>query len=603
MRKLPLNSNISRLSQRQKHSSLHSDAQRLIQQFQNSKELSVVQSSHSNLLKSGFLNETFPANHLINAYIRCHYVKHAHKVFDEMLEPNIVSWTSLMGGYTAARQPKLALGLFAKMPKHLVFPNAFTLSTAVNASSALADIKTGKLVHAYVELYGYQRNLVVCTSLVDMYGKSNDLVSARRVFDSMVERNVVSWTSMIVGYSQSAQGYEALKLFKEFSQLEDDPPNKYMLSSVVNACASLGRLVYGRATHAAVVKRGHETNEIVGSALADMYAKCGCFEFSLKLFRSMPSSSLISYTCMIISAAKHGLGEVSLELFEEMIRKKITPTDVTYLGVLYACSHSGLVDRGLGFLNTMQAKHGIVPDVKHYTCVVDMLGRRGRLSEAYQLAKTIELRHDSEGALLWGALLSASRLHGRVDIAAEASKWLLQAKQQVDTAYVSMSNIHVLTGNWDDAQSIRTEMKRIGVRKEPGCSWVEIKDSVYVFYARDVSSCPRGTEVLELLKDLEKRMKEQGYVGGSNGLVFVDVEEESKEEMVNLHSERLALGFSLISIPEGETIRIMKNLRMCRDCHEAFKLISGIVERDFVVRDVNRFHHFKNGSCSCKDFW
>ncbi|XP_021740337.1 pentatricopeptide repeat-containing protein At4g15720-like [Chenopodium quinoa] len=597
------NINISRHLHRQKVSFFHTEPQKIINQFQYSKDLNFVQSTHSKLFKSGFLNQTFYTNHLINAYIRCKNVNNAHQLFDEMLDPNTISWTSLMGGYTAAKQPNMAVWLFAKMPKNIVFPNAFTLSTVVNACSVLADVKAGKLVHAFVEVYGYQTNLIVCASLVDMYGKSNDLGSARRVFDSMVERNVVPWTSMIVGYAQNAQVYEALKLFREFSRVADDPPNQYMLSIVVNACASLGRLVYGKVTHAAVVKRGHESNEVVATALADMYAKCGCFESSLKVFRRMLNSCLISYTSMIMSAAKHGLGEVSLELFEEMILKGIKPTDVTYLGILYACSHSGLVDRGLELLNSMQAEHGVIPDVKHYTCVVDMLGRRGRLDEAYRLAKTIELRHDSEGALLWGSLLSASKLHGRLDIADEASKWLIEAKQQVDTAYVSMSNIHVLTGNWDDSQSIRSEMKRVGVRKEPGCSWVEIKDSVYVFYARDVSSCPRGMEVLELLKDLENRMKERGYIGGSKGLVFVDVEDESKEEIVNLHSERLALGFSLLSIPKGETIRIMKNLRMCGDCHEAFKLISSIVERDFVVRDVNRFHHFKNGSCSCKDYW
>lgn len=597
------NINIFRLSCVGKASSFHTQSQKLIQQLHDTKNLSFVLSSHCSLLKYGFLNGTIPTNHLINAYIKCKHVENAHQLFGEMPEPNVISWTSIMGGYIAARQPKMTLWLFAEMLKSMVFPNAFTLSTAINACSALADIKTGEMVHTYVEMYGYHKNLIVCTSLVDMYGKSNDLVSARRVFDSMVERNVVSWTSMMAGYAQSGQGYEALELFKEFSQLEDNPPNQYMLSSVVNACASLGRLVYGKAIHAGIVKRGHEFNEIVACALADMYAKCGCIEVSLKLFRNMVQPSLVSYTSMIISAAKHGLGAVSLELFEEMISNEIRPTDVTFLGVLYACSHSGLVDKGLDLLNSMQTNFGVVPDVKHYTCVVDMLGRRGRLDEAYQLAKTIELREINDGALLWGAILSSSRLHGRIDIAAKASKWLVEAKQQVDSAYVSMSNIHVLAGNWDDAQSIRSEMKRIGVRKEPGCSWVEIQDLVYVFYAQDVSSCPRGTEVMEVLEDLENRMKERGYVGGSKGLALVDVEEESKEEMVSLHSERLALGFSLISIPKGETIRIMKNLRMCGDCHEAFKLISGIVDREFVVRDVNRFHHFKHGSCSCRDYW
>ncbi|KAK9758267.1 hypothetical protein RND81_01G219300 [Saponaria officinalis] len=588
-----LNPNISR--------QFHNQSQKLIQQLQCGKDLNFVKSSHTKLFKFGFLIETFPTNHLINGYIRFRNINNAHKVFDEMPEPNIVSWTSLMGGYTATSDPKMALVLFSKMPKNTVLPNAFTLSTVINACAALSDVKAGGMVHCCSEIFGCRENVVVGTALVDMYGKLNDLVAARRVFDLMGERNVVSWTSMIAGYARNAQGYEALEVFKEFNRVEDDPPNQFMLSSVVNACASLGRLVYGKVIHGVVVKRGHESNEVVACALEDMYAKCGCIDFSLKLFRTLQNPSLISYTSMIISSAKHGLGELSISLFEEMIRNKIKPTDVTFLGILYACSHSGLVEKGLDLLNSMRIIHGVVPDVRHYSCVVDMLGRRGRLDEAYELAKTTQIPRDREGALLWGALLSASRLHGRVDIATEASSWLMEAKQQVDSVYVSMSNTLALSGNWDDAQNIRSKMKRDGVRKEPGCSWVEIRGSVYVFYARDIESCPRSEEVLSLLADLETRMKEMGFV--SSGQAYVDVEEESKDELMSLHSERLALGFCLITMHRDETVRIMKNLRMCRDCHEVFKLISSIVGRDFVVRDVNRFHHFRNGCCSCRDYW
>jgi hypothetical protein len=187
-------------------------------------------------------------------------------------------------------------------------------------------------------------------------------------------------------------------------------------------------------------------------------------------------------------------------------------------------------------------------------------------------------------------------------MAVEASKWLIEYNQQVAGAYVTLSNTYTLAGEWENAHSLRTEMELVGVHKEPGCSWIEIKDSIYVFYAGDLS-CERGDEVISLLRELERRMMERGCVGGSTGLVFVDVEQEVKEKIVGLHSERLALAFGLISIPKGVTIRVMKNLRICSDCHEAFKLISKIVERDFVVRDVNRFHHFKDGSCTCKDFW
>ncbi|KAK9288092.1 hypothetical protein L1049_016539 [Liquidambar formosana] len=589
------------LSRQFKPSYCHTKAH-FIQNLQDCRNFKSLISTHSNILKFGFLNDTFTTNHLINRYVKLQKINSAHQLFDEMSEPNVVSWTSLMAGFIDAGRPKMALWLFGKMHESTVMPNSFTFATLVNACSILADLKTGKRVHAQVEIFGFQSNLVVCSSLIDMYGKCNDVNEAHRVFDLMGFRNVVSWTSMIAAYAQNAQGHVALQLFREFNCLMLDRPNHFMLASVINACASLGRLVSGKVSHAAVIRRGHDSNDVVASALVDMYAKCGCINYSDKVFWKIPNPSVIPYTSMIVGAAKYGLGKLSLEIFEEMLERRVKPNDITFVGVLHACSHSGLVDEGLEHLETMYEKHGIVPDAKHRSCVVDMLGRTGRLDEAYSLAKSIQVKPD-EGALLWGTLLSASRLHGRVDIATEASKWLIESKQQVAAAYVTMSNTYAFAGKWEKVHSIRSEMKRNGVYKEPGCSWVEIRDSIYVFYAGDVSLCARGSEVVSLLRELERRMKEKGYVGGSMGLVFVDVEEEAKEEIVSLHSERLALGFGLISMPKGMTIRVMKNLRMCRDCHEAFKLISDIVERDFVVRDVNRFHHFKNGTCTCRDFW
>lgn len=573
-----------------------------VQQLQNCNDFLSATSAHSSVLKVGFLNDTFINNHLINCYVRLQKIKDANKLFDEMPEHNVVSWTSLMAGYVNAGQPKTALCFFRKMAESSITPNDFTFATAINACSILADLEVGKKIHALVEIFGFRPNLVVCSSLVDMYGKCNNVDEARRVFDFMGCKNVVSWTAMITTYAQNARGHDALQVFREFTGLMVDRPNHFMLASLINACASLGRLVSGKVAHGAVIRHGHDSRDVVASALVDMYAKCGSVCYSEKIFRRIPNPSVISYTSMIVGAAKYGLVKLSLNLFREMIHRRINPNDVTFVGILHACSHSGLVDEGIGHLKSMYVKHGIMPDAKHYTCVVDMLGRSGRLDEAYKLAKSIRVDSD-EGALLWGTLLSASRLHGRVDIAVEASKRLIESNQQVSGAYVTLSNAYALAGEWENVQSLRFEMKRTGVYKEPGWSSVEIRDSTYVFYAGDVASCPQGNKLVSLLGELEERMKGRGYVGGSIGLVFVDVEEEAKEEMVSLHSERLALAFGLINIPKGMTIRVMKNLRMCRDCHVAFKLISDIVERDFVVRDLNRFHHFKNGLCTCRDFW
>ncbi|CAI0466818.1 unnamed protein product [Linum tenue] len=519
-----------------------------------------------------------------------------------MPEPNVVSWTSLMAGYVVAGQAGLALGMYVKMLETSVKPNDFTVSTVVKACSILAELEAGKKIHAHAEVMGYGTDLVVCSSLVCMYGYCNDVNGARSVFDSMDHRNIVTWTSMIAAYAQNGRGSEALEVFRLFNSMVRVRANDFMLASVISACSSLGKLVAGRASHGAVIRGGHEVNDVVTSTLVDMYGKSGCFDYSWKIFKRIPNPSVVEYTSIIVGASKYGLGKLSIELFEEMVERGVNPNDVTFVGVLHGCSHSGLVDEGLGFLNSMLEKHGVEPEAKHYTCVVDMYCRVGRLDEAHKLAKSIHVENPAEGALLWGTLLSASRLHGRVDIAQEASRRLIESNQQVAGAYVTLSNACASTGEWEIAHGLRSQMKQAGVVKDPGCSWVEIRDSTFVFHAGDLSF-ERGEDVLRLLRELEGRMKERGYAGGSLGLVFFEVEQEAKEEIVSLHSERLALAFALIVIPKGITIRVMKNLRMCKDCHEAFKAISGIVERDFIVRDVNRFHHFRDGSCSCGDFW
>ncbi|XP_038875319.1 pentatricopeptide repeat-containing protein At4g15720 isoform X1 [Benincasa hispida] len=559
-------------------------------------------STHSIALKLGFLNYTVPVNHLINCYVRFRNVATAHQLFDEMPNPNVVSWTSLMAGYVNNGRPTTALLLFRAMSRSPIVPNDFTFTTAIKACSILSNLRHGEKLHAHVEIFGYGGNVVVCSSLIDMYGKCNDVVRARSVFNSMSCKNIVSWTSMIAAYAQNAYGDDALKVFREFSSWSSEHPNPHMLASVISACASLGRLISGKVMHGAAVRLGSDSSNVVASVLVDMYAKCGNLEYSDKVFNRISNPSVIPYTSMIVSTAKYGFGRKSLQLFEEMVRKGLKPNHITFVGVLHACSHSGLPNEGLDYLTSMYEKYGIMPEIKHYTCVVDMLARAGQLDKAYELAKSMEVVSDDK-ALLWGALLSASRCHGRVDIAAEACKQLVNSNEQVAGAYVTLSNAYALAGDMEKAQRLRVEMKHTGVQKEPGCSWIEIKDSSYVFYAGEITSSPRGDEVLCLLRELDRKMNDRGYVRGSRGLAFVDIEEEAEEEKVWLHSERLALGFGLISIPKGLIIRIMKNLRMCSDCHEAFKLISEIVEREFVVRDINRFHHFKNGCCTCNGFW
>ncbi|XP_020589410.1 pentatricopeptide repeat-containing protein At4g15720 [Phalaenopsis equestris] len=576
-----------------------------IRSLRNSSSLTSVTSAHSRLLKAGIIAGTTTANHLINGYLRCGSMSHAQQMFDEMAEPNVVSWTSIMAGYVDAGRPDPAV--FLAMPVHGVEPNSFTISTAINACSELANARIGKLLHARIELLGLQSDVVACTALIDMYGKTNDIDSARQLFDGMFEKNIYSWGTMISVYAQNACNNEALYLFRKFSWKMHLRPNHFMLSSIINVCAGLGRFEPGRSAHAAAIRLGHEDNDVIAGGLIDMYAKCGCVEYSRAVFAHIAIPTLIPYSAMIVSAARHGLSGLALSLFNELLDRGIQPNSVTLLGVLHACSHSGLSDAGLSCLHSMHRNYGVLPNAKHYTCAVDMLARAGRLDEALELACRVDASGHDE-LMLWSALVSAARAKGRLDVVEKVRATLAKielGREDVAGIYIAMSNAYISAGEWDGASRVRREMRRRGVRKDPGCSWIEVKNSVFEFYAGNVVGCPRKDEVVVLLREMEERMgAEMGCKRTLKSYVELDNGGLGEEEfIVGVHSEVLAMAFGLLSFPNGGKIRIMKNLRMCADCHVVFKLVSKMEGREFVVRDLNRFHCFRDGICSCGDYW
>ncbi|KAL6642306.1 hypothetical protein ACP70R_020487 [Stipagrostis hirtigluma subsp. patula] len=582
----------------------------LIHLLRGASNLASVAATHAKLLKVGAARTLSSSNHLLAAYCRCGATRHAGDLFDGMRDRDVVSWTTLMSGYAGAGRPRDAVALLHEMTLDGVPPNAVTFSTAASACARLADAGLGRQVHARAEVAGCARDAFVATALVDMYGKAGGVEDARAVFDGMAaaSRNAVSWGAMLAVYAQNALGNEAIQLFAELRTSGSGvAPNHFILSSVINACAGVARLGIGRCIHGAALRLGHENNEVIAVALVDMYSKCGCYEYSRKVFDMIKQPSVIPYTSIIVAAAKFGLGSCSLTLFNEMIDRGVQPNSVTLLGVMHACSHSGLVDNGLQLLRSMQSKYGIAPCPSHYTCAVDMLGRAGRLEEAFELASEAQLE-GSDALLLWNSLVSACRTHKRLDLATMAGQRMSEFNQDVVGGLVAMSNAYTSAGQADNAAGVWSSMRRHGIRKDPGCSWIEVKDVPYVFYAGAVSQAgARAGEVTVLLDELEVKMREKGYRGTFGSARVFDAEEDDGDEgkgvMVGLHSEILALGLGLLVVPKGMTIRVMKNLRMCCDCHEAFKLISGIVEREFVVRDLNRFHHFKMGSCSCSDYW
>nr|ABK26521.1 unknown [Picea sitchensis] len=370
------------------------------------------------------------------------------------------------------------------------------------------------------------------------------------------------------------------------------------MAGILRACASVAALEQGKQVHADIIKIGFELDVSVSNGLVDMYGKCGRIEDAQEVFSKLLEPDVASWNAMISGLAQHGCGKEAVLLFEQMLQTGVKPNQITFVVVLSGCSHAGLVDEGRNYFDSMTRDHGISPKAEHYSCMVDLFGRAGCLDEALNFINQMPVEPN---ASVWGSLLGACRVHGNIELAERAVEQLIELTPENPGTYVLLSNIYAAAGRWDDAGKVRKMMKDRSVKKEPGCSWIEVQNKVHPFIVGD-SSHPQIEEIYETLETLTLQMKAAGYIPNTN-FVLHDVEEEQKEWILGHHSEKLAIAFGIISTPPGTTIRVVKNLRVCGDCHTATKFISRIVSREIVLRDTHRFHHFKDGQCSCGDYW
>jgi pentatricopeptide repeat protein len=370
------------------------------------------------------------------------------------------------------------------------------------------------------------------------------------------------------------------------------------MRGVLPACAGLALLQQGKEIHDYIVRRGVDNSIPVWNALIDMYAKCGCINNARGIFDKMPERDVVSWTAMITGYGIHGHGKNALALFSQMQQTGIKPNRITFTCVLSACSHAGLVDEGLDYFYCMSRDHQMKPSMEQYACMVDLLGRAGRLNEAQ---KFIDKMPFQPNACLWGALLSASRIHSNIQVGEYAAEQLYELEPENAGNYVLMSKIYAAVGRWDDVSKVRKIMEELGLKKPPGCSWIEVKNRVHAFVQGERLH-PQIKEIYAKLDSLAGEIKKAGYVPDTN-FVLHDVGEEEKESILHCHSEKLAISFGLINTCPGTPIRVINNLRICGDCHTATKFISRIAEREIIIRDANRFHHFLDGHCSCGDYW
>ncbi|XP_020523012.1 pentatricopeptide repeat-containing protein At3g12770 isoform X2 [Amborella trichopoda] len=551
---------------------------------------------HQQIIRSGFQSDSFVEAGLVDMYSKCGQNDDARKVFDNMLNRDLVSWTAMITGYEQAELPDEALMVLWQMQGEGLMPDSVCVVSVASAIAQLGNLQMAKSLHAFVILTGFVEDLAVENSLLAMYAKCGSVKIARLVFNRMAKCDGITWNAMMTCYDQNGHAHEALKLF-DHMKLCGPKPNSVSVLIALSACAYLGALHIGRQVHGFMENAMIKPDMMIWNSLVDMYAKCGDLDCAIWIFESMPKRDVSSWNVMISGYGNHGHGKEAMASFSRMCEEGINPNHITYTCLLSACSHAGLLEEGRKLFENMTNETLLMPMVKHYACMVDLLGRAGHLDEAHELIKQMPSK-PNDG--VWGALLGACRIHGNTRIGEYAAQNLFRIEPEHAGYYVLMSNIYAASNHWEEVGKLRGVMKSKGLKKPAACSMIELEKEIHVFHSSDWSH-PQSKRIQREMERLVAELKRVGYVPDTS-CVLHDVEEEDKEHILNSHSEKLAIAFGLMNIHGSMPIRITKNLRVCGDCHSAFKFISSIYTRKIVVRDANRFHHFQDGVCSCKDY-
>ncbi|XP_024545158.1 putative pentatricopeptide repeat-containing protein At3g13770, mitochondrial [Selaginella moellendorffii] len=557
---------------------------------------------------------TFLGNSLVAMYAKCGSMVDARMVFDRMPLHDVVSWNSLLFGYTETGSGELALELFSRMIG--VAPEARTFVAALTACSSLAAAaargedaassaliqsleEKGSVLHSQAAESGVATNIFVANSLVEMYSKCRNMIQARKVFDSIQhqQRNVVSWTSLMLGYAENGESEVALRLF---SRMAPTQPDARAFAAALMVCGNLAALETGRKLHAEIVSRRElQKDMFLANCLVDFYGKCGSMSEAELVFHSMPGRARTVITWSSLIAGYSHLGDATkvFDLFHSMREADVQPNGVTLLSVLTACSHAGLVESGLDFFEVMTLKLGIRREMKHYHCMIDMLGRANHLDSAVKLVHEMPFEADQ---VTWKTILAAAKKFTSVGVGRLAFESLLRIDEQDAAVYMSMADIYGRAGMWEEQSQVLIMKNNFRAWKKPGLSWwTDEAGNVHSFKAGDWS---RHKGVVEKLEEVLVKMKAGGYVPDQNCLVH-HVSDVEKENLLCGHSEKLAIAFALVNTAPGTVIRIAKNLRVCDDCHRATAVLSKVENRRIVCRDASRFHVFSDGCCSCGGFW
>jgi pentatricopeptide repeat protein len=557
----------------------------------------VGKSVHGCALKTSYDHDLYVGIALLELYAKSREIVDAQRLFEEMPKNDLIPWSLMISRYAQSDRSKEALKLFLRMRQTSVVPNNFTFASVLQACASLALLNLGKQIHSCVLKFGLNSNVFVSNAIMDVYAKCGEIEISMKLFEELPDRNDVTWNTIIVGYVQLGDGERAMNLFT-YMLGHDMQPTEVTYSSVLRACASLAALEPGLQIHSFTIKTMYNKDTVVANSLIDMYAKCGRINDARLTFDKMNKRDEVSWNAMICGYSMHGISMEALNLFDMMQHTDCKPNKLTFVGVLSACSNAGLLYEGRAHFESMSRDYDIKPCIEHYTCMVWLLGRLGQFGEAMKLIGEIPFQ---PSVMVWRALLGACVIHKNVDLGSVCAQHVLEMEPHDDATHVLLSNMYATAGRWDSVAFVRRNMQRKKVKKEPGLSWVENQGVVHYFSVGDTSH-PDIKLICAMLEWLNKKTRDAGYIPDRNA-VLLDVEDGEKERHLWVHSERLALAYGLIRTPHACSIRIIKNLRICIDCHTVIKLISKVVQREIVIRDINRFHHFHHGVCSCGDYW
>lgn len=554
---------------------------------------------HALGVKTCFDRNVIFNNALLDVYSKCGDLDGAVRVFENMGERNIVSWTSMLAGYAREAQFSEAIRLFHEMERTDVKPDIIAVTSILHAFACSGSLEDGKELHNYIKAKKMELNLFVSNALMDMYAKCGSMEDANDVFCRMLVKDIVSWNTMIGGYSKNSLPNEALKLFS--TMLHELKPDAVTMSCILPACASIAALERGREIHGYILRNGYSSDLHVANALVAMYVRCGALALARLVFDMIPSKDLVSWTSMIAGYGMHGFGNEAITTFNKMRETGIKADEVSFTSILYACSHSGLDKEGWSFFDKMRKDYHIKPKLEQYGCMVDVLARTGDLWKAYNFANSMPIVAD---AAIWESLLCGCRIHHDVVLAEKVAERLFELEPEKTEYYELLATIYAEAEKWEEVKKLREKMRinPRGAKRNPGYSWIEIRGKVKLFVAGDTSSHLESKKIESLLQKFSKKMKEKGGVPKTKyGLA--NANEMEKEIALCGHSEKFAMAFGLLNAAPGKTVRVIKSLRVCSDCHEMGKFMSKETRREIVLRDSNRFHHFKDGRCSCRGLW